>query len=228
MKFRGAFLIVALLVVMMGCLDDDDLNQGQPAPVSYVSIYHASPDAPGLDIVVDQRQINTNSFDYSEFSGYLNFRTGDRNFKLNAANAANTFLDTTFNFVEGKAYSVFIADKVASIEAVVLEDSTTQPAQGNAMIRFVNLSPDSPTVDIVSEKLDDTQSFKGKNFKDASGFMEVDADSYSFVVKTAGSDQVLLTANDINIREGGTYTVILRGFANPQPGVTNVLSLEVI
>jgi hypothetical protein len=96
------------------------------------------------------------------------------------------------------------------------------------MIRFVNLSPDAPAVDIVSEKLGDDQNFKGKNFKDASSFMEVDADSYSFAVKAAGSDQVLLTANDINIQPGGFYTVILRGFANPPAGVTNVLSLEVL
>jgi hypothetical protein len=226
-KLRGILCVAALVIVMASCFDEDTAPV-QPVPVSYVSIYHASPDAPGLDIVVDDRQINTNSFDYSDFSGYLNFRTGERNFKLTAVNAANTFLDTTFSFVDGKAYSVFIADKVASIEAVLLTDSAAQPASGKAMLRFIHLSPDASAVDIVSDKLEDGKTFKGKTFKMASGFSEVDAASYSFSVKEAGTDKVLLTANDINIQEGGFYTVILRGLANPPSGVTNVLSLEVL
>ena len=226
-KLRGIFLVAALVIIMASCLDDDTAPV-EPAPVSYVSIYHASPDAPGLDIVVDDRQINTNSFDYSDFSGYLNFRTGDRNFKLTATNAANTFIDTTFTFVDGKAYSVFIADKVASIEAVLLADSAAQPAAGKAMLRFIHLSPDASAVDIVSDKLADGQAFKGKGFKNASNFTEVDASSYSFTVKEAGTDEVLLTAENIHLQEGGFYTVILRGLANPPAGVTNVLSLEVL
>jgi len=227
-KLRVMLMVAALVFVMMSCLDEDDSNDVQPVPVSYVSIYHASPDAPGLDVLVDERRINTNPVDYTDYSGYMNFYTGERNFKLSAVNAANTFVDTTFNLVEGTAYSLFVVDRLASIETLLVTDSAAQPSEGKAMVRFINLSPDADAVDVVSDKFEDGGSFRNKNFKQGSAFTEVDADTYSFQVKAAGTDNILVSAENVSLQQGGYYTILLRGFANPPAGVTNVLSLEVL
>lgn len=227
--FRGKVLTVlcfsAVLLIMSACLDDDDSNI-QPIPVGYVNVYHAAPDAPALDIVVDGNRINAAPFDYADHSGYLNFYTGNRNLKFKTTNAANALVDTTLSVAEGKAYSLFVINTLPSLELLIVGDSADAPAAGKAMVRFVNLSPDSPAITVAEQG--GSALFEDAVFKDATNFIEVDAKKYSFDVKSAENDEVLVNVKDVNIREGGFYTIITRGFANPPQGNTNILSVEVL
>ena len=226
-RFRSIFLSVALMVLLASCMDDDEDFVSQPVEVAYVSIYHASPDAPQFDIMVDGRQINQNPFDYTAYSGYLNFFTGTRDIKFNAYNADNALIDTTFTFEEQKAYSLFAIDRLTNIEALLVVDSSDAPAQGKAMVRFVHLSPDAPAFDVVSDKGTDPL-FAGRSFKQATAFQEIDADTYTFGIRNAGGSTEFVSAQDVDILPGRYYTIITRGFANPPEGNTNVLSVEVL
>jgi hypothetical protein len=227
-KFKtGGSILIAGLFAMVGCMDDKT-TEVQPVPVSYVSIYNASPDAPGLDVIVDERRINSNPFDYTDYSGYLNFFTGNRNIKVNAANATNSYVDTTFNLLDGKAYSLFLIDRASKLEALLVRDSAAAPEAGKAMIRFIHLSPDADALDVVAKGATDTTAFNATSFKQASQFQSVNAESVTFDVKKAGAADTLLSSNNINLQAGGYYTVIVRGFANPPAGVSNGLTIEVL
>lgn len=226
-KFRSLFFSVALLIMMAACMDDDDAYVNQPVEVAYVSIYHAVPDAPDFDIVVDNRVINLNPFDYTSYSGYLNFYTGNRNIKFNATNAANSLIDTTFNFEDGKAYSLFAINRLSDMQALLVVDSAGVPGEGKAMIRFVHLSPDAPAFDVSIEG-DSVSLFEGQSFKDATQFREIDGGTYSFAVANAETGNSVLSAKDVAIAPGRYYSIIARGFQNPPQGNTNLLSLEVL
>src|SRR5690606_26363306 len=89
-KWRSIFFSVALLVLLTSCLDDDDNLVTEPVEVAYVSIYHAAPETAPLDIVVDGRMINRNPFDYTSYSGYLNFFTGNRDILFQVADQNKT------------------------------------------------------------------------------------------------------------------------------------------
>ena len=59
MYLKRAGMLVAILLlagVMSACLDDDE-RPIEPVPHGYVAIYHAAPDAPGLDITIDNREL---------------------------------------------------------------------------------------------------------------------------------------------------------------------------
>lgn len=226
--FRGLFFSMALMILLVSCMDDDDNNLvTEPVEVAYVSIYHAAPDAPDFDIIVDERVINRNPFDYTSYSGYMNFFTGNRNIKFNSVNADNALIDTTFNLQEGKAYSLFAVDRLSSIEALLVIDSAATPASGMAMVRFVNLSPDANAFDI---SFSDGASplFAEKSFKEATDFKEIEANSYTFNIKNAGESDVMVAAENVDLLPGRYYTIITRGFTNPPAGNTNVLSVEVL
>ena len=227
-RFRSVFYSMALLVLLVSCLDDDDGVVREPVEVAYVSIYHAAPDAPDLDIVVDGRVINRNPFDYTSYSGYLNFFTGSRDIEFKAENADNALVDTTFNFEDGKAYSLFAVDKLPEVEALLVVDSASTPAEGKAMVRFVHLSPDAPAFDISTGDAEAAPLFAGKGFKEATVYQEIDANTYSFDVKNAGGSEVILSAEGVEILPGRYYTIITRGFVNPPAGNNNVLSIEVL
>lgn len=224
---KPLLLIFTIIVLLASCTEDEEKFVTEPVEVAYVSIYHASPDAPDFDIIVDDRVINARPFDYSSHSGYLNFLTGDRTIRFNATNADNALIDTTFTFEQGKAYSIFAADRVSRIEALLVEDSAASPSANKAMVRFVNLSPDAASFDVSSPEWS-APLFTGQSFKEASAFKEVDARRYTFEVRNAGEEQALVSAVNIDIQPGRYYTIISRGFSTPPAGNTNGLSVEVI
>jgi hypothetical protein len=223
-KLRAWMLAVLLIVIMASCIDDSENPNVQPVPVAYVSLYHASPDAPGLDVLVDNRLISYNTFDYTDYSGYLNFYTGNRNIRFNTFNASNALIDTTYNFEAGKTYSVFVIDKLTDIEALIVRDSAAAPAEGKAMVRFVHLSPDAVALSAVISG-EASSLFAERSFKDVSNFVEVDAKEYAFEVKGSGVD---ITTNKVNLVAGRYYTILVRGFAEPPSGNQNVISVEVL
>ena len=216
-----------LLLVADSC----DLSQDnvQPDPVAYVSLYQASPNAPDLSIEVDGRQLNTYPFNYADYTGYLRFYIGSRNLKFGPFGANNAVIDTTVTLENLNVYSIFLADNYEDVTLLILNDSTDDPAAGKAMIRFVNVSPDAPDVDL---KVKDEASslITGISFKESSEFIELDPNLYDFQVTTGnnGNNNVILEVPDIIVQEGFFYTILLRGYDTPPAGSTNVLSGEVI
>ncbi|HZY79364.1 MAG TPA: DUF4397 domain-containing protein [Cyclobacteriaceae bacterium] len=216
-----------LILTLAGCKLDDNDSPTAPA-TAYVSLYNASPNSPGLNIMVDRRVINNNSFDYADHTGYLRFYTGDRLLEFGPYGANNVIADTTVNFQVDKAYSVFIVDSYQKQDVLVLNDDTAQPGTGKAKVRFLNLSPDAPGVDLAVAG-NDTALFKDQSFKQTSEFIEIDAKAYDFQVKAgSGNNELLLSLPDINLQEGWIYTVLVRGYRTPPGGSSAVLSAEVI
>lgn len=226
-RLRGIFFSIALLVLLVSCTDEDEGIISEPVQVAYVSLYHASPDAPDFDITVDGRVINRYPFEYSSNTGYMNFFTGERKFQFNAVNANNALIDTTFNLGENKAYSLFAINRLSDVEALLVVDSAGTPAGGNAMVRFVHLSPDAPALNISVNGATDPL-FADQSFKEASEFREVPADTYSFSVTNPAGGEVVLSAEGVALLPGQFYTIIVRGFATPPQGNTNELSVEVV
>jgi len=218
-------LACASLVFIMGC-DPDGEENIQPSPVSYVSLYNASPNAPDLDIVVDDRQINSYPFEYSDHTGYLRFYTGDRNLKLGPFGASNIVVDTTVTLEDEKAYSIFVVDKFTSASLLILNDNSEAPASGKAKIRFVNLSPDGETVQL-RVKGEATSLTEGKSFKEATDFFEVDAKTFDFEVINESNNESQLQL-PVDFQEGWFYTILVRGYTTPPAGNTNVLSADVL
>lgn len=221
----AGMLACASLVFLASCDNDDDADV-QPDPVSYVSLYNASPDAPDLNILVDDRQINTYPFEYSDYTGYLRFFIGDRNLKFGPFGASNTVVDTTITLENEKAYSIFVVDEYNSASLLVLNDNADKPASGKAKIRFVNLSPDGGAVSL-QVKDESTPLTEVQGFKEATDFFEVDAKSFDFEVVADNGDPKLQIPG-IVFQDGWFYTIVVKGYNTPPAGNTNVLSAEVL
>ena len=222
----GLMFCAGLLVMLSGC-DLDDEDAAEPEEIAYVSLYQASPDAPDLGIVVDNQQINAYPFDYADYTGYLRFYTGERNLKFRPFGASNVVIDSTVTFEDGVAYSVFVIDEYPDVGLMILEDNAEAPAEGNALIRFLNLSPDAPQVDLAVEGETD-ELFSEKSFKEEAEFIEVTADNYDFEVRTSDGDMVTLSIPDVTLQSGWYYTIVVRGYETPPTGNSNELSAQIL
>lgn len=176
---------------------------------SNVLVVHGSPDAPGVDLLVDQNVVNAAALTFPNNTGYLPVNAGDRNFKVNVSGSSTTVIDVTPNLDRAENYTVFAANFVAGIEPVLLADDLTAPAAGNAHVRFVHLSPDAPNVDITLT--DGTVVFGDRAFKSATDFTPLAAGTYDLQARVAGTSTVALNLPGIALEAGKIYTVFANG-----------------
>ncbi len=207
MKYLTSIILGLAMAGLLFSCDDDD-NVTGPENTSSVLVVHASPDAPGVDLLVDNNVAGTN-LTFPNNTGYLEVDSGTRNVKVNVSGTQTTVIEANLDLAPDTHYSVFAVNNVANIEPLVLEDDLTPPAAGNAHVRFVHLSPDAPAVDITLP--DGTPVFSNVAFKGSVDFTPLPANTYDLQVRVAGTTTVALDLPGITLEAGKIYTVFARG-----------------
>lgn len=221
----ATFGVLASLTMFLTSCDLND-NNNPSVPVSYVSLYNAIPDAPELDVSVDNRVINPRAFDFGDNTYYQNFYTGERNFQITPYGANNIVADTTLTLVDGNAYSIFMADEYSKAKILVTNDSAARSEQGIVKVRLINLSPDALPVSLKA-KDDENILIEAQSFKSASAFVELDPKPYDFEIISSGDEQPLVVPG-IDLQSGAVRTIVVRGYRNPPAGNTNTISAEIV
>jgi hypothetical protein len=176
---------------------------------SKAMVIHASPDAPGVDLLVDDAVAGTN-LTFPNNTGYLAVIAGTRNIKVNVTGTSSTVIEADLDFTKDMNYSIFAVDSVVTIGALVLEDDLSAPASGSAHVRFIHLSPNAPAVDITTTS--GAIVFGDKSFKEFTDFTPLAAGSYDLQVRVQGTDTVVLELPGIALEDGKIYTVFAKGF----------------
>ena len=202
---------MALSVSLTSCDDDDDdNNMGQ----AQVMVVHASPNAPNVDVRVNNAVALTNVA-YPTNSNYTAVNAGSTNIKVSPTGTTNYVIDATVNLEANRNYSVFAIDSVSKIKAAVVGDNLTAPAAGKAHVRFLHFSPNAPAVNITTST--GTSLFTNRTFNDqatnanVTAFTPVDAGNYTLEVRLASNNSVVLSA-PVTLTAGKIYTVFAKGF----------------
>ena len=212
MKIKNLIIsltLAATAFMFIGCSEDESPVTPTTPSNSLVKVVHASPDAPGVDLLVDNTVAGTN-LTFPNNTGYLTVNSGTRNVKVNVTGTQTTVIEANVDFMQNKNYTVFAVNSVANIEPLLIEDDLTAPAQGKAHVRFIHLSPDAPAVDITLT--DGTVVFGNKSFKEFTAFTPLDAGTYALQVRVAGTSTVALDLGNITVESGKIYTVFAKGF----------------
>jgi rhodanese-related sulfurtransferase len=186
-------------------------NAGYAVEVGLANLLtvHASPDAPGVDLLIDMVPVNSTALEYPNNTGYLGVAPGMRNVKVNVSGTATTVIDVDLDLAAMSSYSVFAADEVANLSAMFVMDDLSDPAAGNAHLRFIHLSPDAPSVDITLS--DGTVLFEDYEFMQYSDFTPFAAATYDLQVRLHGTETVVLELPGIELTDGTIYTVFAKG-----------------
>ena len=211
MKFNYLFVSLFLVSFLFYC----DKNETPQATAS-VKVIHASPDAPGVDLLINNLKVNTAALLFPEATGYLTVFAGTRNIKVNAAGSTTSVINADLTFMADKYYSVFAYNRLASIGAFMVEDNLAAPAAGQAHIRFFHLSPDAPVVTVGTlSGTTFTPVFSNRSFETQAtasanqNFTPVAAGTYTFDVQANGSS--VLNLPNIVLQAGKIYTVFAKG-----------------
>jgi len=215
MNNKISILASAILLVSVSffssCKDDEETKITPAVSQSNIMVVHASPNAPGVDLLIDGTKINSAALTFPTNTGYLKTESGKRNVKVNVTGTTTTVIEADLDLTKDISYSVFAVDSVSKISAVVTMDDLSAPAAGKAHVRFVHLSPNAPAVDIAVAS-SGAVVFGDKKFKEYTAFTPLDAGKYNLDVRVAGTKTVALVLPEITLEAGKIYTVFAKGF----------------
>ncbi len=194
----------------------------EPAGNALVSVVHASPDAPAVDLYVDGAAVLTD-VPFFTASGYLEVPAGDRRIQITPAGADPdaAVIDVTATLDADVAYTAAAVGALADIELVTLVDNLGSVSSGQARVGIYHFSPDAPAVDV--KLADGTILASNVSFPNGAE-VDVPAGTYDIIVTPAGeTDPVVIDLAGTTLEAGNYYSVYATDFLasiTPQLRVT--------
>jgi hypothetical protein len=219
MKIKSLIAALAITTLLGSCMKDEDIQPQQP--VSGLSIVHASPTTENLDVYVDNTKAVAD-LAYTKKVDYLNLFPGNRKLTITKKGIQTPLFAEQLTLKDYFGYTLFIVDQLETVKFLFLEDDLTKPATGKAKVRFVNLSPDAPALNLsIAGK--ETDLVTNKLFKEYSTFAEIDAaEKVTFNVKNKGTGGLETSLTDVKIEAGGIYTIWVKGLKATTTGDTKL------
>ncbi|MBU8852131.1 peptidase [Priestia megaterium] len=171
-----------------------------------VRIVHASPDAPAVDIFVDDKAL-VEGAKFKDVSNPLPLSAGSHKVEVYEAKTKGTkdsLIEATLVVDGGKSYTVAAVNKAENLELQAFTNNK-QGMDGKASLRVAHLSPDAPAVNVGPKGA--APLFKDLSFKSISGYQVVNPGSYDLSVSTADGKEIL-SLPGTNLESGKNYTVL--------------------
>jgi hypothetical protein len=182
-----------------------------------VRLVHAAPDAPPVDVYLNEAQIAQN-LELGTATEYVTVPSGEgRGVRITATGTPveEAVIDTTLDFDPGQAYEILVTGAGDDLEATITGTDLRPVAQGQARLRVINASADAGAFDVGVEGSEENL-FEGIDFRDATDYIVVDAGEYALEVRPGGEDMTVALQSDATFEEGMTYDLIALGRADDQ------------
>jgi uncharacterized protein DUF4397 len=188
----------------------------QQADTARVRVVHASPDAPAVDIYLNDGKA-ISSLAYKSASDFAAVPAGSYAVKVTAAGATDAVISATLPLEAGKSYTVVAVGQLADIAAQVFVDDTSDLAAGKTRLRVIHASPNTPGVDVAVTG--GPVLINNLAFPNASDNLTVDAGTYNVEVRPAGTTTAALSAPGLALEAGKYYTVLAVGLLGGSPAL---------
>lgn len=208
-----------ILLLSMGALLIQSCSKDE-APVqeyAFLNIINTSPVLGTFNIYVDQTKINTQgAVAFGGNSGYMRLTPGNHNVKFTTASSTESLISKNIPLELNSISSLFLIDRGVNLDYLTTKDELGSMSSSKAFVRFINLSPDAPALNLAIKDGDVVVSDKA--YKATSAFIEIEAKSYIFEIKDKTTSATKATLESFEFKAGKSYTVIATGLLAPSDG----------
>lgn len=192
--------------VKLGAIED---VYRAPFQRSSVRIWHNSPDAPAVDVLVNGQTVLSN-VRYGAMSQYLPLAAGTYDVKLNLAGTSTTVFSGQVKLDRGESYTA-VAMGSAMGQGEPFAVRVLRDATSGALLRVLHASPNVPAVTVY---VNGQPAIKRLGTLKATGYLPLDAGTYDVAVAPAGQplSRAVLKAK-VTLADKTRYTGLARGFA---------------
>ncbi|WP_336038158.1 DUF4397 domain-containing protein [Halobacterium yunchengense] len=198
--------------------DHDDVD---PQNAAYLSVAHASPDAPAVDVYVDNESV-LDDVEFGDVSDYLEVAAGTYNVTITVADDREAVVfEGNVTAERGTASTIAASGEVsenastAFTPRVYASDALT-PDEDEAAVRVAHLSPDAPTVDITADD-GDVVLAENVSFGNASEYVTVPEGDYEIEIRadTPDANGTVVTTVDVSLDSEEAVTAWAVGYLSP-------------
>lgn len=192
--------------VKLGALED---VARAPFSRSSVRVWHNSPDAPAVDVLVNGQAVLTN-VPYGATSSYLPLPAGTYDVKVNVAGTSTSVFSSPITLARGESYTAVamgsVTGKGSPFEVRILKDATS-----GALLRVLHASPNVPAVTVY---VNGQPAVKRLGTLKSTGYLSLDAGTYDVAVAAAGQPiEKAVLKTKITLGDKTRYTALARGLA---------------
>lgn len=238
--------VCILFLLSAACKKDQKIQVlDVPGAKSSLSITNASSEIPSLLFYVDHeflpladsplayghtsytnQLIDIGSGTTTKKIPYIYIGNGYREVEFAMADGSPYIAQINSYFAPGYAYSIFVTDSVRHGQAqyVLLQDSLGKQDSAQAQVRFINLSPDAPPMDIYAfydAGQNGSQLFANRDYpahnpaaiQEMQKYLRIKAGPYYFYAVAAGTNSVLLEGGLV-LSANTVTTIYAKGWMN--------------
>lgn len=191
--------------------------------LGYIRFLNASPAEQRVDIYVNGRKI-ADSLLYREFTEYMKVFPGWYRIAVYRAGTKTEPLTvTTLQIQANNIVTAAVTGLADDITVQFINDSRQLLNRNRAYVRFVQLSPNAPTMDAY---WDDALVLAELNYGDVSRYLQTTAGSHNLKMRDSLSGANLVESPDVTVENGKAYTIYIVGDINDRTGLQILVPLE--
>jgi hypothetical protein len=222
MRMNKLFLVIVVMLIVVSCKKDQ-----VPGTTAEVLLINASPNAGTIELLQNLRTVG----EFAYINGlqpslsYTEIESGFNNYKLRSgSNDIATWLFTN----TGNKLSFFVTDSAvqSSVKYFFLTDNLDTTGLGKrSKIRFVHLSPDIDSVDLLTTRpinpaedsvLMNPKAYTGtagpSHLQETANFQNFYADSVVYIKIRQRSSNNVVKQYQFNFQKGVVYSLLLKGY----------------
>lgn len=185
--------------------------------MSYIKILHASPNAPAVDIYVNDNKVVEN-LAFSEATDYLPVEPGSYNVKVYATGTTdNPVIDVDIEVPEKTRVTVAAIGNLPDIELLPISENIVTKMSNDTHLRVAHLSPNAPAVDVTLPKGDVL--FENVEFGEVTAYINMLRGVYTLQIRPTGSSEVVLTIPNVEFMPNFYYTIYILGQLQGTPSL---------
>lgn len=191
---------------------------------SYLRVLHASPNAPGVDVYLNNTLIARN-LTYQNFTEYLPLMSGRYNLQVfPTGTTSNPIIHRIINVITDTDYTIAIKGLLDNIDSLIVNDTAAEISPNMSELKFVHLIPDAPRVDITLAN--GKKIFNNIAFNEVSDKLSIEPGRYRIQARVAGTDNIILTVPNVILNPGKYYTIYGVGTVDGKKPLQAIIALD--
>lgn len=199
-------------------------DSSNPQAVSYLRVAHLSPDAPAVDVYLDNESVVTNA-SFGDVTDYLHLSPGEHTILITAAGDREAVVLNETATVEPRtvltvaAAGELAADGNSTFGLRFYSDNAVAPASNSSALRIAHLSPDAGAVTLTANN---GSTVLAENLSDGetADYLTVPPGNYTVELRQADGNGTgtLLETVEVSLEGGQAYTAWAIGYVVPLTG----------
>ena len=217
----GSLLAVGGIGTQLATDDDEPATQN----TAYLRVVHASPDAPPVDVTVDNESVLA-GVEFGDVRDYLSLSSGPHNVTISTNESGAVVFEDTVTLDPRTTTTMAAAGEVSEnatqpFEPILYDDNAYEPTANESAVSVIHLSPDAPAVDVTVGTGNETVVLADNvSYGEASDYATVPAGNYTVDVReaTEADDGPVLATVDLTLDGGSAHSALAIGFVRPENG----------